>query len=107
MTCIWAMPLNNIWRCPRCGELCSYGGRRSRLSILPGICRHLVIDYTPLIKRGHDSKGLAYIDVGPSMSNDSLRNSRLMKLLSDEIKGYRKHWWGPYTQEEKARRNER
>lgn len=99
MKTVWCIPIHEIWRCPRCGEVQSYGSKRSLWSLLPGICRHVVVEHD------EDMSGLACVSVKRSISSrERGLKARLRARLSDELKGNRHFWWWKIKPEIKRER---
>lgn len=99
----WLMPIKDrIYRCPNCDRVLPYGARRSLLSLIPGICRHVYVHFDSFVDHEHESYIIA--DLPVINVREQGWKARLRSRLTSEIKGDRKHWWGPYTKEYKAER---
>jgi hypothetical protein len=106
------------WNCPKCGKHIPYGSRRTLWSLLPFVCQHAHLDWSirgtleelngsddelyfeevvttdPVLPiQEHAPAG--YTAWKETQSPHSRLKHALRLRLSDEIKGIRRHWWGP------------
>lgn len=95
MSAHWYLPVNDLWTCQRCGDNPTYGAKRTLWSLLPFVCTHRPVSYDDLVERDSSWKETcAYLDLGKSIpAIEHGIKGWLRSRLSDEVKGYRKHWW--------------